>query len=51
MEESMRKKAVKAFVTVLISSPAWKEYKQDRQCTYHVTLRHVRATIGAVEKQ
>jgi hypothetical protein len=25
--------------------------KQDRQCTYNVTLRHVRATIVAVEKQ
>jgi hypothetical protein len=25
--------------------------KQDRQCTCNVTLRHVRATIAAVEKQ
>ena len=25
--------------------------KQDRQCTYNVTLRGVRATIAAVEKQ
>ena len=25
--------------------------KQDRQCTYNVTLRRVRATIVAVEKQ
>jgi len=25
--------------------------KQDRQCTYNVTLRHVRATIVAVERQ
>jgi hypothetical protein len=24
---------------------------QDRQCTYNVTLRHVRETIVAVEKQ
>jgi hypothetical protein len=26
-------------------------HEQDRQCTYHVTLRRVRATIAAVEKQ
>jgi hypothetical protein len=25
--------------------------KQDRQCTYNVTLRRVRVTIVAVEKQ
>jgi hypothetical protein len=25
--------------------------KQDRQCTYNVTLRYVRLIIGAVEKQ
>jgi len=25
--------------------------KQDRQCTYDVTMRYVRATIVAVEKQ
>ena len=25
--------------------------QQDRQCTYNVTLRRVRATIVAVEKQ
>jgi len=25
--------------------------KQDRQCTYNVTVRHVHATIVAVEKQ
>jgi len=51
MAESMRKKKVKAFVKVLISSPAWKEHKQDRQCTYNVTVRHIRETTGAVEKQ
>ena len=27
------------------------ESKQGRQCTYNVTLRRVRATIDAVEKQ
>jgi hypothetical protein len=46
-----RKRAVKAFVKVLISSTAWKKYKQDGQYTYNVTLRHVRKTTGAVEKQ
>ena len=25
-------------------------YKQDRQCTYNITLRHVPATIVAMEK-
>ena len=28
-----------------------KPTKQDRQCTYNVTVRRVRATIVAVEKQ
>jgi len=27
------------------------KYKQDSQCTYNVTLRRIRASIGAVEKQ
>jgi len=26
-------------------------YQQDRQCTFHVTLSRVRATIVTVEKQ
>jgi hypothetical protein len=26
-------------------------FKKDKQCTYNVTLRRVRATIFAVEKQ
>ena len=26
-------------------------WKPDRQCTYNITLRHVCATIVAVEKQ
>jgi hypothetical protein len=26
-------------------------YEQDRQCTYNVTLRRVRVTIVAMEKQ
>jgi len=30
---------------------AWKELQQDRQCTYNVTLRRVRTTIIAMEKQ
>jgi hypothetical protein len=29
----------------------WRQKKQDRQCTYNVTLRRVRATIVAVEKK
>ena len=28
-----------------------RKHVQDRQCTYNVTLRYVRATIVAVEKQ
>ena len=38
-----------------LKSNAIKQYvsvnKQDRQCTYNVTLRRVRVTIVAVEKQ
>jgi hypothetical protein len=30
---------------------AYKSFKQDRQCTYNVTLRRVRAIIVAVDKQ
>jgi len=32
-------------------SVAFRHHKQDRQCTYDVTLRSVPATTEAVEKQ
>lgn len=34
-----------------VSIPSLSEYKQERQCAYKVTLRHVRLTTFAVEKQ
>ena len=48
----------KVFLTQLkVFALLWSYYKilhssqQDRQCTYYVTLRHIRVTIGGVEKQ
>ena len=29
----------------------WNKIKQEKECTYNVTLRRVRATIFALEKQ
>ena len=33
------------------TEPGVTNVKEDRQCTYNVTLRRVRATVVAVEKQ
>ena len=34
-----------------VSIPSRSEYRQERQCTYKVTMRRVRVTTVAVEKQ
>jgi hypothetical protein len=41
-------------ITGLCINRAWRREflsKQDRQCTYNITMRHSRASIVAVEKQ
>ena len=41
------------YVSCSESSKCWpfEDLKQDRQCTYNVTLRRIRTTTVAVEKQ
>jgi len=39
------------FILVLLFSKTFRILEEDRQLTYNVTLRRVRATIFAVEKQ